>query len=42
VRSSAADVAASAAEKVVSLAAKGALADQLIARGIEDVKKKLN
>jgi F-type H+-transporting ATPase subunit b len=42
VRSIAADVAASAAEKVMTLAAKGALAEQLIARGIEDVKKKLN
>lgn len=42
VRSVAADVAASAAEKVMTLAAKGALAEQLIARGIDDVKKKLN
>jgi F-type H+-transporting ATPase subunit b len=42
VRSIAADVAASAAEKVMTLAAKGALAEQLIARGIDDVKKKLN
>jgi len=42
VRSLAADVAASAAEKVMTLAAKGALAEQLIARGIDDVKKKLN
>lgn len=42
VRSIAADVAASAAERVMALAAKGALADQLIARGIDDVKKKLN
>lgn len=42
VRSIAADVAASAAEKVMTLAAKGALAEQLVARGIEDVKKKLN
>jgi F-type H+-transporting ATPase subunit b len=42
VRSIAADVAASAAEKVMALAAKGALAEQLIARGIDDVKKKLN
>jgi F-type H+-transporting ATPase subunit b len=42
VRGIAADVAASAAEKVMTLAAKGALAEQLIARGIDDVKKKLN
>jgi F-type H+-transporting ATPase subunit b len=42
VRGIAADVAASAAEKVMALAAKGALAEQLIARGIDDVKKKLN
>jgi F-type H+-transporting ATPase subunit b len=42
VRSIAADVAASAAEKVMALTAKGALAEQLIARGIDDVKKKLN
>lgn len=42
VRSIAADVAASAAEKVMTLATKGALAEQLIVRGIDDVKKKLN
>jgi F-type H+-transporting ATPase subunit b len=42
VRGIAADVAAGAAEKVMALAAKGALAEQLIARGIDDVKKKLN
>ena len=42
VRGIAADVAASAAEKVMTLAAEGALAEQLIARGIDDVKKKLN
>ncbi|MGD9922116.1 MAG: ATP F0F1 synthase subunit B [Pseudorhodoplanes sp.] len=42
VRNIAADVAASAAEKVLSLTAKGAVAEQLIARGIDDVKKKLN
>ena len=42
VRSIAADVAAGAAEKVLALAAKGAVAEQLIARGIDDVKKKLN
>jgi len=42
VRNIAADVAASAAEKVLALTAKGAVAEQLIARGIDDVKKKLN
>jgi F-type H+-transporting ATPase subunit b len=42
VRSIAADVAAGAAEKVLALTAKGAVAEQLIARGIDDVKKKLN
>jgi F-type H+-transporting ATPase subunit b len=42
VRSVAAEVASGAAEKVLALAAKGQVAEQLIARGIEDVKKKLN
>lgn len=42
VRSIAADVAAGAAETVLALTAKGAVAEQLIARGIDDVKKKLN
>jgi F-type H+-transporting ATPase subunit b len=42
VRSIAADVAAGAAEKVLALTAKGAVAEKLIARGIDDVKKKLN
>jgi F-type H+-transporting ATPase subunit b len=42
VRSIAADVAAGAAEKVLALTAKGSVAEQLIARGIDDVKKKLN
>jgi F-type H+-transporting ATPase subunit b len=42
VRSVAADVAAGAAEKVMALTAKGAVAEKLIARGIDDVKKKLN
>jgi F-type H+-transporting ATPase subunit b len=42
VRNIAADVAAGAAEKVLALTAKGAVAEQLIARGIDDVKKKLN
>jgi F-type H+-transporting ATPase subunit b len=42
VRSIAADVAAGAAEKLLALTAKGSVAEQLVARGIEDVKKKLN
>lgn len=42
VRSIAAEVATGAAEKVLALTAKGSVAEQLVARGIEDVKKKLN
>ena len=42
VRSAAAEAAVSAAETVLAQSAKGAVADTLIARGIEDVKKKLN
>lgn len=42
VRNVAAEVAAGAAEKVLALSAKGAVGEQLVARGIEDVKKKLN
>jgi F-type H+-transporting ATPase subunit b len=42
VRSAAAEAAVGAAEKVLAQAAKGSVAGQLIARGIEDVKKKLN
>lgn len=42
VRSVAAEAAVGAAEKVLAQAAKGSVAGQLIARGIEDVKKKLN
>lgn len=42
VRSAAAEAAANAAEKVLAQAAKGKVADALIAQGIEDVKKKLN
>lgn len=42
VRSAAADAATSAAEKILLQAAKGKVADALIAQGIEDVKKKLN
>ena len=42
VRSAAAEAATSAAEKILIQAAKGKVADTLIAQGIEDVKKKLN
>lgn len=42
VRSAAAEAAVAAAEKILSAEAKGALAGELIAKGIEDVRKKLN
>jgi F-type H+-transporting ATPase subunit b len=42
VRSVAAEAAVGAAEKVLAQTAKGSVAGQLIARGIEDVKNKLN
>jgi F-type H+-transporting ATPase subunit b len=42
VRSAAADAAVAAAAKVLSQEAKGKLAGELIAKGIEDVRKKLN
>jgi len=42
VRSAAADAATSAAEKILIQAAKGKVADTLVAQGIDDVKKKLN
>jgi F-type H+-transporting ATPase subunit b len=42
VRAAAADAAVAAAEKILSQAAKGKVAEDLIARGIEDVKAKLN
>lgn len=42
VRSAAADAAVAAAEKILSAEAKGNLAGELIAKGIEDVRKKLN
>ncbi|HEY3222746.1 MAG TPA: ATP F0F1 synthase subunit B [Pseudolabrys sp.] len=42
VRSAAADAAIAAAEKILSTEAKGKLAAELIAKGIEDVRKKLN
>lgn len=42
VRSAAAEAAIAAAERILSAEAKGALAGELITRGIEDVRKKLN
>jgi F-type H+-transporting ATPase subunit b len=42
VRSAAAEAAAAAAEKILTVEAKGKLAGELIAKGIEDVRKKLN
>ena len=42
VRAAAADAAVSAAEKILAQEAKGSLAGELIAKGIEDVRKKLN
>ena len=41
-RAAAADAAVAAAEKILSQQAKGKLADELIAKGIADVSKKLN
>jgi F-type H+-transporting ATPase subunit b len=42
VRAAAADAAVTAAERILKDTAKGNLADDLLARGIEDVKNKLN
>ncbi len=42
VRSAAADSAVAAAAKILSNAAKGKVADDLLTRGIEDVRKKFN
>ncbi len=42
VRSAATDAAIAAAEKILSVAAKGKVAEDLLARGIEDVKQKFN
>jgi F-type H+-transporting ATPase subunit b len=42
VRAAAAEAAVSAAEKILRQQAQGPLAEQLIARGIDDVRKKLN
>jgi F-type H+-transporting ATPase subunit b len=42
VRSAATDAAVAAAEKILSTAAKGKVAENLLVRGIEDVRQKLN
>jgi F-type H+-transporting ATPase subunit b len=42
VKSAAADAAVAAAERILSVSAKGKTAEDLVARGIEDVKSKLN
>ena len=42
VRAAAAEAAVAAAGKILAVAAKGKIAEDLIARGIEDVKAKLN
>lgn len=42
VRSAAADAAVAAAEKILTATAKGKVAEDLLAQGIEDVRKKFN
>lgn len=42
VRAAAADTAVAAAEKILAAAAKGKVAEDLLAQGIEDVRKKFN
>jgi F-type H+-transporting ATPase subunit b len=42
VRSAAAEAAVAAAEKILTAAAKGKVAEDLLARGIEDIKQKFN
>ena len=42
VRAAAAEAAVAAAERILTVEAKGPLAGELIAKGIEDVRKKLN
>jgi F-type H+-transporting ATPase subunit b len=42
VRAAAADTAVAAAEKILAAAAKGQVAENLLAKGIEDIKKKFN
>lgn len=42
VRAAAADTAVAAAEKILAVAAKGKVAEDLLVRGIDDIKKTLN
>jgi F-type H+-transporting ATPase subunit b len=42
VRAAAADTAVAAAERILGAAAKGKVAEDLLARGIEDIKKRFN
>src|ERR1700735_1699810 len=42
VKAAAADTAVSAAERILGAAAKGKVAEDLLARGIEDIKKRFN
>ena len=42
VRAAAADTAVAAAEKILAAAAKGKVAENLLAQGIEDIKRKFN
>jgi F-type H+-transporting ATPase subunit b len=42
VKSAAADAAVAAAERILSVSAKGKVAEDLLTRGIEDVKSKFN
>jgi F-type H+-transporting ATPase subunit b len=42
VRAAAADAAVAAAERILTHSAKGKVADSLIAKGVEDIKRKLN
>ncbi len=42
VRAAAADAAVAAAEKILATAAKGQVAEELLARGIDDVREKFN
>ena len=42
VRAAAADTAVAAAEKILAAAAKGKVAEDLLAKGIEDIKQKFN
>jgi len=42
VRAAAADTAVAAAERILSAAAKGKVAEDLLSRGIEDIKKRFN